>query len=81
MTRTDLLTEVIKAVAAADGVDPAETEPLHDYIDPEVLYKLDEMQNEHDWSFAFQYGDHHVTITHDSRVLVDGEFDRSERAV
>ena len=81
MTRTDLLTEVVKAVAAADGVEPAAVEPLHDYVDPEVLNKLDEMKNEHDWRFTFQYGDHHITIRHDSRVLVDGECYRSERSV
>ncbi|MFD1685721.1 HalOD1 output domain-containing protein [Halobellus litoreus] len=81
MTRTDLLTEVVKAVAAAEGVAPGQIEPLHDYIDPDVLNKLDGMKNEHEWRFTFQYGDHQITIGHDSRVLVDGEFYRSERSV
>ena len=81
MTRTTLLTEVVKAVAAAEGVAPGEVDPLHDYIDPDVLSKLDGMQNDHEWRFTFQYGNHQITISHDSRVLVDGELYRSERSV
>ena len=80
MTRTDLLTEVVKAVAAADGVEPADVEPLHEYIDPEVLYKLGGVRNDTEWRFTFQYGDHHIAIAHDSQVVVDGDFHRSERS-
>ncbi|QCC47267.1 HalOD1 output domain-containing protein [Halobellus limi] len=80
MTRTDLLTEVVKAVAAADGVEPSAVEPLHEYIDPEVLYRLDGVENDTEWRFTFRYGTHYVTISHDSRVVVDGDFHRSERS-
>lgn len=70
MTRTDVV-GVVEAVAAADGVDPADLEPLHEYVDPDVLSRLHEQENG-EWSFTFRYVDHQVTLTHDGRILVDG---------
>jgi hypothetical protein len=77
MARADLLTGVVEAVAAADGVEPEAVPPLHDHIDPEVLHRLDEHEGEGDWRFTFQFADHRVTVTHDSRILVDGRLHRS----
>jgi hypothetical protein len=71
MTRTDIVTRVVRAMAAADGVEPADVNPLYDYIDPEVLYMLDE-QEQSEWSLTFQYSDHQITVTHESQVLIDG---------
>jgi hypothetical protein len=81
MTQTDLLTEVINAVAAADGVEPTEVDSLYDYIDPEILETLDEMENGRNWRFTFQYGDHQITVTPDSQIFLDGELYRSEKSV
>lgn len=81
MTRTDLLIEVIEAVAAADDVAAEEVNPLHDYIEPGILDKLDDMGRNGDWRFTFQFEDHQVTITHDSRVFIDGVLYRSEKSV
>ncbi|WP_049987866.1 HalOD1 output domain-containing protein [Halobellus rufus] len=73
MTQTDLITEVIEAVAAADGVELGEVPPLNDYIDPEILSLLNEQQRDGDWWFSFQFADHQVTVTKDSRIFIDGE--------
>jgi hypothetical protein len=81
MTRTGLLTEVIKAVAAADGKKPKEVDPLHHYVDPEILDKLDEMETKGDWRFTFQLRNYEVTVTDDSQVFLNGELYRSERSV
>lgn len=71
MTRTDLITQLIISVAHADGVDPAEVDALYDYIDPEVLHLLEELERG-DWRFTFQFSDHQITVTHDHRILIDG---------
>lgn len=72
MARNDgVVTSVTKAVAAADGVDPEELEPLYDYIDPEVLVHLSE-QDRTEWSLTFQYLDHQITMTHNGQIRVDG---------
>jgi hypothetical protein len=71
MAETDIVTRIVEAVAAADGVDPAELDPLYDYMNPEVLHKISR-QERGQWSLTFQYSDHQVTVSHDSRILVDG---------
>lgn len=71
MTQTDIVTRIVKAVAAADGVDPAELDSLYEYIDPEILEKLSQ-QEKGEWSFTFRYSDHQITVTHDAQILVDG---------
>ncbi|WP_276253209.1 HalOD1 output domain-containing protein [Halomontanus rarus] len=54
-----IATTVIRAVAAADGVDPADLDPLYEYINPDVLEQLSD-QDTTKWSFTFQYRDHQV---------------------
>jgi hypothetical protein len=76
----DLVTEVIKAVAAADGVEPGELEMLHDYVDPDILLKLG-AEKEGEWQFTFRYADHQVTVTHDSQILVDGVAHTPDRSM
>ncbi|WP_135535214.1 HalOD1 output domain-containing protein [Halostella pelagica] len=71
MTEPDIVSKIVKAVAAADGVDTAELDSLYEYINPEALYTLCE-QERGEWSFTFQFSDHQVTVTHDSQILVDG---------
>jgi hypothetical protein len=71
MPTSDLVTRVVSAVAAADGVAPAELDPLYDHVDPATLETL-AANDRGTWSFTFQYGDHQVTITDDSEILVDG---------
>ena len=81
MPRTDLFTRVIKTVAAADGVEPIEVDPLHDYIDPEILDKLDEMERKGDWTFEFVFGDYHITVTNDSQLFINGEQYQSKKSI
>lgn len=77
MTQTDIVTCVVKAVAAVDGVDTAELDPLYEYIDPGILKKL-YVQEKTEWSFTFQYSDHQITVTHDARIFVDGNLHAPE---
>jgi hypothetical protein len=76
MTKESLISEIIKSVAAADNIEPSELPNLHEYIDTEILHKLDE-QERGKWSFTFQYSDHQITVTHESQVFVDGTVPRS----
>jgi hypothetical protein len=71
MTEPDIVVDVVEAVAAADGVDPAELDALHEYINSDALSALSE-QERGDWRLTFQFSDHHVTVAHDSQILVDG---------
>jgi hypothetical protein len=71
MAQTDIISEVIEAVAEADGMEPTELDMLHEYIDPSILRKLAE-QERAEWSLTFQYSDHQVTVTDQSQILVDG---------
>lgn len=66
-----IATTVIRAVAAADGVDPSDLDPLYEYLDPDVLEQLSD-QDKTEWSFTFQYLDHQVTVTHEEQILIDG---------
>lgn len=80
MTRPDLVTAVVRAVAAAEGNALEEVAPLNDYLDPEILDRLDGMEDRSDWRFTFEFGEHQVTVTHESQVYVEGELYRSGTA-
>jgi hypothetical protein len=71
MTRNSIVPEVIKAVAAADGVEQAEVGTLYDYINPEILENVVE-QDRGKCNLTFQFSDHQVTITNDSQIYIDG---------
>jgi len=80
MTRTDLIAAVIDAVATADGVEPTDLDSLYEYIDPEVLAKLDEVDNGK-WSFTFQYSDHQITVTSEKQILIDGASQSTDASI
>lgn len=79
MNRPEIVTSIVEAVAAVDGVDTAELEPLYEYIDPAVLNKL-YGQKGGQWRLTFQYTDHQITLTHDGKLFVDGSLELSEVA-
>lgn len=71
MARSDIVARVVDAVATADGLDVSDLDPLYEYVDPEVLGRLDAHEGS-EWRITFRYSDHQVTVAHDGRVLVDG---------
>lgn len=69
----DVVREIVTAVAAADGVAPAEVDyVLQDHIDVEAIDAL-LTHPESTWTLSFDVPDHTVTITDDGVVLVDGD--------
>lgn len=79
MTRTEIIPEVVKAVAAVDGVEVGEVPPLRDYVDPEILSKLTEQDREGEGRISFQYSDHQITVTQDAQVFVDGHLHATDK--
>jgi len=71
MTETGIVVAVVEAVAAADGHDPVEAEPLYEYVNPDALTALCK-QDGGEWSLTFQYAGHQVTVDHRSQIRVDG---------
>ncbi|WP_226483266.1 HalOD1 output domain-containing protein [Natrinema amylolyticum] len=68
----EFTTRVIECLADADGLEPTELDyNLHDYIDPDVLRKLGEMERG-TWEITFQVSDHQVTINQDGGIIIDG---------
>lgn len=65
--------EIVAAVAAAEGVAPAELDyTLQDHIDAGAV---DTLLNHPDstWTLSFDVPNHTVTVTNDGVVLVDGD--------
>lgn len=61
---------VIRAVAAAAGVDPVElTPPLYDVVDPEALDALVENGSD-SIRISFTYGHHEVSVESGPTVIV-----------
>jgi hypothetical protein len=68
---SDLIYEVVVALAAAEGVDPQELEyTLSEHVDTDVLAALGRSE-ESVWEFTFRVPSHTVTVTHDGRIYVD----------
>lgn len=68
----EFTTEVVECLADADGLESTELDyNLHDYIDPDVLRKLGEMEKG-TWEITFQVSDHQVTINQDEVIFIDG---------
>lgn len=69
---TDLLYEVVSAIAHVEGRGPDELGyALHSYIDTEAVSSLAEMDHEQ-WQLEFEVPDHTVSIEGDGRIRVDG---------
>ncbi len=69
---SSIVVAVIEAIAHADNRDPSAVDfILADYIDPNVLEKLADM-DEGVWEFTFRVSDHQVRLTHDGTIFVDG---------
>lgn len=71
MARDNVVARIVEVVAAADGVDQSELDPLYDHIDPDILRNLHD-QEKGEWNFTFRYTDHQVTLTDDGQILIDG---------
>jgi hypothetical protein len=72
MTSTDIVYEVVAALAAAEGTDPGDLEyTLADYVDTDVLSMLGRSDGSI-WDFKFHVKDHTVRLTHDGRIYIDG---------
>jgi hypothetical protein len=72
MPESDIIVDLIEALAETDGMEPSELNyKLSDYMDPEVLAKLDSMKDGI-WDLTFRVSDHQVRITHDGRIFING---------
>lgn len=68
-----LITEIIKAVADSEGVEPGGLEvALADYIDLDAVNQLAEHSNS-TWTLRFELPEHTVTVTSDGVTLVDDQ--------
>lgn len=61
---------VVMAVADAKDVEPTELRPLNDVVDPDALDTL--FQNGTTGELTFEYEGHHVVVTDDGGVFVNG---------
>lgn len=65
---------VVERVAALEGADPTELEPLFEVIDPEALDMLIESEcdpDESDLRIEFTYHGHDVTVTARGTIHID----------
>lgn len=71
---------VIRAVAAAEHVPPAEIgSPLYQIVDPEALDRLYTTDPVSETHVTFEYAGHTVDVTREGQVSVDGiVYDPSE---
>jgi hypothetical protein len=72
MPNRDIIVELIDALAETDGLEPTELDyNLSDHMDPEVLERLCAVEDGV-WELAFVVSDHHVKITHERDIFIDG---------
>ncbi|MFB6154596.1 MAG: HalOD1 output domain-containing protein [Haloferacaceae archaeon] len=64
----ELVSSVVEAVAAREGVDPTDLPPLHDTIDPEILESLQHAADDAGHEVRFRYYDYRVTVDADGNV-------------
>ncbi|WP_424018416.1 HalOD1 output domain-containing protein [Halorientalis pallida] len=81
MSRESVVVELVRAVAAVEGVEPHELDySLYDYVDTEAIRSLAAFDREN-WSLTFEIPDHEVTLTGTGEIRVDGEVRRQLDAV
>lgn len=68
--------EIVRAVAAAAEVDPAELPPLYDAVDPDAIAALVESADSETLIVRFEYCGYDVTVDGSGRVSVSGTADR-----
>lgn len=71
MDRSPLVSQIVDALADAEGVDPAELDfVLQDHVDADAVEAL-ARHSDTTWTLSFEVPGHTVTVT-DEQVLVDG---------
>jgi hypothetical protein len=66
--------EVVRAVAAHDGVDETELPPLYDALDPDALDTVLASARDNGRgraSAAFEYAGHRIVVTDDRTVTIE----------
>jgi hypothetical protein len=67
------VSEIVGALAAIEGCDPAELDyALQDHVDVGAIKSLTAHRSD-SWTLSFEVPGHSVTVTGDGVVLVDGE--------
>jgi len=70
--RESLVSTVVRAVAEAEGVDPAELEvALQNHVEVDAVEAL-ARHADSTWTLSFELPGHTVTVTDERVVLVDG---------
>ena len=64
--------ELVRAVAAAEGVDPEELDfVVEEYVETDAIELLATHEGA-SWTLSFELPRHNVTVTSDGLILVDG---------
>lgn len=75
----DVIYEVVSALAAVEGVAPAELEyDLYEYFNSQVLIDLFATDGD-SWELSFTVPGHEVVVTHTGEIFVDGTHQRTIR--
>lgn len=73
MTGNNIVVALVQAIAEVEEVEPRQLEfSLAEYIDPDVLVKLDDMDSNF-WEATFRVADHEVTLSHRGAIFIDGD--------
>lgn len=65
------LSEIVEAVANANGVDPTDLDySLQEHVDTDAI-RLLSRQSASSWSLSFELPDQTVTVTSDGAILVE----------
>lgn len=76
MNRSDAVTDVVGAIAEAEGIEAHELEySLYQYVDPEAIEGLVGMDDA-EWELTFSVPDHEVTLSSDGGIRIDGDLVR-----
>lgn len=71
MDKESVVYEILREIAAADGVEPSDLDfLLQEYIDVDALQKLVDHSGSV-WTLSFEVPGHTVTVTSDEVILID----------